>query len=142
MLRILNGVKLAQDDTTGDIYAVDCCGGPKNLSAGGGGGSGTNPNEYRITGQVDANEGDKGVLIEGTFEGLRDAVIAGKHIVGHAIQVATNEGGTKGYVDMPVFSCIYIEDSPDQVSCVTFSAVDMGIHTFRVYSDNTFAILP
>ena len=42
MLNILKGVKLAQDDNTGDLYAVDCVGGPKKLtggSSGGGGGS-------------------------------------------------------------------------------------------------------
>ena len=32
MLNILNGVKLAQDDSTGDLYAVDCVGGPKKLT--------------------------------------------------------------------------------------------------------------
>ena len=36
MLNILNGVKLAQDDSTGDIYAVDCADGPKKLCGGGG----------------------------------------------------------------------------------------------------------
>ena len=32
MLNILNGVKLAQDDNTGDVYVVDCVGGPKKLT--------------------------------------------------------------------------------------------------------------
>lgn len=32
MLNILNGVKLAQDDSTGDVYAVDCADGPKKLT--------------------------------------------------------------------------------------------------------------
>ena len=36
MLNILNGVKLAQDDSTGDLYAVDCADGPKKLTGGGG----------------------------------------------------------------------------------------------------------
>ena len=36
MLNILNGVKLAQDDSTGDVYAVDCVDGPKKLTGGGG----------------------------------------------------------------------------------------------------------
>lgn len=46
MLNILKGVKLAQDDNTGDVYAVDCVDGPKKLtggssgSSGGGGGGG------------------------------------------------------------------------------------------------------
>ena len=40
MLNILKGVKLAQDDSTGDLYAVDCVDGPKKLTGGGGGGSG------------------------------------------------------------------------------------------------------
>ena len=35
MLNILNGVKLAQDDSTGDLYAVDCADGPKKLTGGG-----------------------------------------------------------------------------------------------------------
>ena len=35
MLNILNGVKLAQDDSTGDVYAVDCADGPKKLTGGG-----------------------------------------------------------------------------------------------------------
>ena len=34
MLNILNGVKLAQDDSTGDVYAVDCADGPKKLTGG------------------------------------------------------------------------------------------------------------
>ena len=34
MLNILNGVKLAQDDSTGDVYAVDCVDGPKKLTGG------------------------------------------------------------------------------------------------------------
>ena len=36
MLNILKGVKLAQDDSTGDVYAVDCVDGPKKLTGGGG----------------------------------------------------------------------------------------------------------
>lgn len=35
MLNILKGVKLAQDDNTGDLYAVDCADGPKKLTGGG-----------------------------------------------------------------------------------------------------------
>lgn len=38
MLNILKGVKLAQDDSTGDVYAVDCYGGPKKLAGGSSGG--------------------------------------------------------------------------------------------------------
>lgn len=34
MLNILKGVKLAQDDSTGDLYAVDCADGPKKLTGG------------------------------------------------------------------------------------------------------------
>lgn len=37
MLNILKGVKFAQDDSTGDVYAVDCVDGPKKLTGGGGG---------------------------------------------------------------------------------------------------------
>lgn len=40
MLNILKGVKLAQDDSTGDVYAVDCVDGPKKLTGGSGGGGG------------------------------------------------------------------------------------------------------
>ena len=40
MLNILNGVKLAQDDSTGDLYVVDCADGPKKLTGGSGGGGG------------------------------------------------------------------------------------------------------
>lgn len=39
MLNILKGVKLAQDDSTGDVYAVDCADGPKKLTGGSSGGS-------------------------------------------------------------------------------------------------------
>ena len=46
MLNILNGVKLAQDDSTGDVYAVDCVDGPKKLTGGGGGGSVPKPLTY------------------------------------------------------------------------------------------------
>ena len=35
MLNILKGVKMAQDDSTGDVYAVDCVDGPKKLTGGG-----------------------------------------------------------------------------------------------------------
>lgn len=35
MLNILKGVKFAQDDSTGDVYAVDCADGPKKLTGGG-----------------------------------------------------------------------------------------------------------
>ena len=35
MLNILKGVKFAQDDNTGDVYAVDCADGPKKLTGGG-----------------------------------------------------------------------------------------------------------
>ena len=38
MLNILKGVKFAQDDSTGDVYAVDCVDGPKKLTGGGSGG--------------------------------------------------------------------------------------------------------
>ena len=38
MLNILKGVKFAQDDSTGDVYAVDCYDGPKKLTGGGSGG--------------------------------------------------------------------------------------------------------
>ncbi len=34
MLNILKGAKLAQDDSTGDVYAVDCADGPKKLTDG------------------------------------------------------------------------------------------------------------
>ena len=34
MLNILKGVKFAQDDSTGDVYAVDCADGPKKLTGG------------------------------------------------------------------------------------------------------------
>lgn len=40
MLNILKGVKLAQDDSTGDVYAVDCADGPKKLTGGSSGGGG------------------------------------------------------------------------------------------------------
>ena len=40
MLNILKGVKLAQDDSTGDLYAVDCVDGPKKLTGGSSGGGG------------------------------------------------------------------------------------------------------
>lgn len=46
MLNILKGVKLAQDDSTGDVYAVDCVDGPKKLTGGGGGGSVPKPLTY------------------------------------------------------------------------------------------------
>ena len=38
MLNILKGVKFAQDDSTGDVYAVDCVDGPKKLTGGSSGG--------------------------------------------------------------------------------------------------------
>ena len=40
MLNILKGVKFAQDDSTGDVYAVDCVDGPKKLTGGSSGGGG------------------------------------------------------------------------------------------------------
>lgn len=40
MLNILKGVKFAQDDSTGDVYAVDCVDGPKKLTGGSGSGGG------------------------------------------------------------------------------------------------------
>ena len=39
MLNILKGIKVAQDDTTGEIYIVDCYGGPKQLTDGSSGGA-------------------------------------------------------------------------------------------------------
>lgn len=39
MLNILKGVKFAQDDSTGDLYAVDCVDGPKKLTGGSSGGA-------------------------------------------------------------------------------------------------------
>ena len=39
MLNILKGVKFAQDDNTGDVYAVDCYDGPKKLTGGSSGGA-------------------------------------------------------------------------------------------------------
>ena len=47
MLNILKGVKFAQDDSTGDVYAVDCVDGPKKLTGGSsGGGSAPKPLTY------------------------------------------------------------------------------------------------
>lgn len=91
MLNILKGAKVAQDSDTGDIYLIDCCDGPKNLSAGGSGGGGF---EYDFI--IKSTDGETFTLETGTYESINAKLgnqpLNGKIIVndGHGYLVDMN----------------------------------------------------
>ena len=78
MLNILKGVKLAQDDSTGDVYAVDCADGPKKLTGGGGSGSG----QFIV---VVYSKNPSGTLLgaDKTYNEIRAAIESGMRVVIH-----------------------------------------------------------
>ena len=79
MLNILNGVKLAQDDSTGDVYAVDCADGPKKLTGGSSGGSAGQfiVNVYNTNGSGTEFAADK------TYDEISAAIESGMSVVIH-----------------------------------------------------------
>ena len=99
MLNILNGVKLAQDDSTGDVYAVDCYDGPKKLT---GGSSGGGSMSYDMI--VTSTDGGVTLTItSGTYADLKTKIEA--HEPTHVLLLmdVVNEGATGRY-QVPVLS--------------------------------------
>ena len=91
MLNILKGVKFAQDDSTGDIYAVDCYDGPKKLTGGGSGGGGGMSYDMIVTST------DGGVTLtntSGTYADVKAKIEA--HTPTHVLFLmdVVNEGAT------------------------------------------------
>ena len=79
MLNILKGVKFAQDDSTGDVYAVDCVDGPKKLtggSSGGGGGAG-----QFIVNVYNTNASGTQFAADKTYEEISAAIESGASVV-------------------------------------------------------------
>ena len=82
MLNILKGVKLAQDDSTGDVYAVDCVDGPKKLSGSGSGGSGSGGGQF-IVNVHNTNAAGTQFAADKTYEEISAAIESGVSVVIH-----------------------------------------------------------
>lgn len=78
MLNILKGVKLAQDDSTGDLYVVDCADGPKKLTGGSGGGGG-----QFIINVYNTNASGTSFAADKTYDEISAAIESGKEVVIH-----------------------------------------------------------
>ena len=83
MLNILKGVKLAQDDSTGDVYAVDCYGGPKKLAGGPSGGGSSSG-----SGGSSSGSGGVGVLIVNITNSPEDGSLVADKTVAEIIAAA------------------------------------------------------
>ena len=77
MLNILKGVKLAQDDSTGDVYAVDCADGPKKLTGGSSGSGQFIVNVYNTDVSGTEFAADK------TYDEISAAIESGMSVVIH-----------------------------------------------------------
>ena len=77
MLNILKGVKLAQDDSTGDLYAVDCADGPKKLTGGSSGSGQFIVNVYNTDVSGTEFAADK------TYDEISAAIESGMSVVIH-----------------------------------------------------------
>ena len=89
MLNILKGVKFAQDDNTGDVYAVDCADGPKKLTGGGSSGGGF---EYDFI--IKSADGVSFTLETGTYEAT-NAKLGNQPVKGKIILNSEAEGQQK-----------------------------------------------
>ena len=134
MLNILNGVKLAQDDSTGDVYAVDCYDGPKELTGGSsGGGSGMS---YDMI--VTSTDGGVTLTItSGTYADLKAKIEA--HTPTHVLLLmdVANEGATGRY-QVPVLSIAM--DGGGEISGIIYMMGQPGFLGLFILPDGTAEI--
>ena len=124
MLNILKGVKFAQDDSTGDVYAVDCVDGPKKLTGGGGGGSGF---EYDF---IIKTDGETYTLATGTYEAINAKL--GKQPVNGKILMFSGDGYN---ADM---DCILVLNNRERLLVGAF--MGDAIVSLVISADNTVAL--
>lgn len=103
MLKILKGVKLAQEDSTGDVYAIDCHSGPKKL-IGGSSGSGMS---YDVI-VTSADGGTNFALYAGSYEAAKNKIL-NKECLAVSIYIdATAEAPIQVYKN---FSVLYTAET-------------------------------
>ena len=106
MLNILKGVKFAQDDSTGDVYAVDCVDGPKKLSGGSGSGF-----EYDFI--IKSVDGVSFTLETGTYEAI-NAKVGNQPVKGKIILNSEAAGQQK---DM---DCVFVGKNSEELLACAF----------------------
>ena len=132
MLNILKGVKLAQDDSTGDVYAVDCYDGPKRLSGALSGGG--------MSYDMIVTSTDGGVTLtitSGTYADLKAKIEA--HTPAHVLLLmdVVNEGATGRY-QVPVLSIAM--DGGGEISGIIYMAGQPGFLGLFILPDGTAEI--
>lgn len=132
MLNILKGVKLAQDDSTGDVYAVDCYDGPKRLSGASSGGG--------MSYDVIVTSTDGGVTLtitHGTYADLKTKIEA--HEPAHVLLLmdVVNEGATGRY-QVPALSIAM--DGGGEISGIIYMMGQPGFLGLFILPDGTAEI--
>ena len=124
MLNILNGVKLAQDDSTGDVYAVDCADGPKKLTGGSSGGGGGF--DFVIT--MDATDGSYS-LASGSYSAIKEKLLASQPVLGVSHMVVPGEVAMTA-----IMGEIYYAYADEYIECAESRT---GGSTYKIHPDNT-----
>lgn len=132
MLNILKGVKFAQDDSTGDVYAVDCYDGPKKLTGGGSGGG--------MSYDMIVTSTDGGVTLtitHGTYADLKTKIEA--HEPAHVLLLmdVVNEGTTVRY-QVPALSIAM--DGSGEIAGLVYTFGQPGPVSLYVLPDGTAEI--
>ena len=124
MLNILNGVKLAQDDSTGDLYVVDCADGPKKLTGGSSGGGGGF--DFIIT--MDATDGSFS-LASGSYSDIKEKLLASQPVLGVSHMVVPGEAA-----QTRIMSGVYYVYADEHIEC---EEAAVGGNTYKIHPDNT-----
>ena len=134
MLNILKGVKLAQDDSTGDVYAVDCYSGPKKLTGGSSGGGGGMSYDMIVT---STDGGVTLTITSGTYADLKAKIEA--HTPTHVLFLmdVVNEGATGRY-QVPVLSIAM--DGGGEISGIIYMMGQPGFLGLFILPDGTAEI--
>ena len=123
MLNILKGVKLAQDDSTGDLYAVDCVDGPKKLT---GGSSSSCGFDFIIT--MDATDGSFS-LASGSYSDIKEKLLASQPVLGVSHKVVPGEAA-----QTRIMSGVYYVYADEHIEC---EEAAVGGSTYKIHPDNT-----
>ena len=134
MLNILKGVKLAQDDSTGDVYAVDCYDGPKKLTGGSSGGGGGMSYDMIVT---STDGGVTLTITSGTYTDLKAKIEAHTPIHVLLLMDVVNEGATGRY-QVPVLSIAM--DGGGEISGIIYMAGQPGFLGLFILPDGTAEI--
>ena len=133
MLNILKGVKFAQDDSTGDVYAVDCVDGPKKLTGGSSGGGGM---QYDMI--VTSTDGGVTLTIaSGTYTELKAKIEAHTPIHVLFLMDVVNEGATVRF-QIPTLSIAI--DANGEITGMIYMAGQPGPVGLFILPDGTAEI--